>query len=133
MMSLCRDLFVDVGELQEFDVGGLTLGTLIRAHRVISVMRFAIAPFLAGQLKATPGLVAQSLVPVFRREALLALFAFTSDSEKAEVILNLLTWKAAAGNVFDAMYQPLIEARSGWYMVPINILGSADLCETQWR
>lgn len=50
--QLGKDLFVSIKELEDFTIDGLKIGTLVRAQRYMNLMRFAIAPLFARELKA---------------------------------------------------------------------------------
>jgi hypothetical protein len=125
--QLAKELFTSVETLEQFQIEGINVATLFHCQRLINLLRFAIAPFLAQHIRTDASTVAQSLIPVFARESLLELLEYGSSRKDAEVLLDLLTWNPKKAQMFDAMYQPFIEMSPGQYMVPLNILGSADL------
>jgi len=122
-----KELFVSIPTLENFEIGGVKIATLIRCQRLINLLRFAAGKFFASQIRTQAVTIAQSLIPVFSREQLLSLLEFGSSRSEAERVLELLAWNREKAKVFDAMYQPLIEMNKDMFMVPMNMFGSADL------
>jgi hypothetical protein len=125
LMSLSKDLFVPFEELLRIEVLGIQLSSLVRAHRYVNLIRQAGMSFLADKLEKNPRTVLQSLLPVMQGSLLRGILN-PYDPKEAETILNMLTWRPASHKVFDTMYQPFIPASGGYYIVPLNVLGSAD-------
>jgi hypothetical protein len=124
---LSRELISSSEEIESFSINGVRMHDLLRAQRFANVLRLIFAQFFAGRLKEEPETVAQSLIPVFDKPALLKFIAYGAGQASAERILDSLTWKEEGKRVFDIMYQPIIEVEQGWFMVPLQILGVSDL------
>ena len=122
-----RDLHIAVPELEAVKVPETTIVALLRMQRWFGVVRSVINSFLVSRIKSEPGLVLQSLVPVFDRARIADLLSMTDDSGSVSEILDLLNWKSDSESVFDVMYQPFVSGPGESLMLPLNIIASTNV------
>ena len=127
LARLCKELATTGDELNSFKIEGIEVQKLLRAQRAVNIFRFAMSEFLGKEYSRDPATVVQSLIPVFSRKNLEAVIALGCGEESASKIVDFLTWRPSDSTRLDVMYQPLIAAEGGMYMVPMGLLGSTDI------
>lgn len=122
-----RDLLTPTDELLAFEVApGLTLHDVLRAQRYIGFLRWYAARYLLPVLSKRPGVVLQSLLPSFTEERAKGYFATAIGAEKAEKLLDLLTFHPDRDKVFDVQYQPVVRTGAG-YVLGLNLFAGSNL------
>lgn len=122
-----REQLTDPATFLAFELrDGLTVLDLIKAQRVINVIRMVSAFHFEKHLERDLPLVVQSLLPSMPREQLEECFGLVVGEAKARQIIALLDWRESGEKVFDVQYQPLIRGENH-FLLPVNVLGASDI------
>jgi hypothetical protein len=110
--------------------GEVTVRDLMKAARIVNIIRQVLRIEILELLPTEPETAAQSLIPVFHRDQLVALLSAAVDSTKAEELLGFWEWKGEG--VFDLQYQPFIRA-DAYYAVPMNVFGDSNVIRNAFQ
>lgn len=104
----------------------VTVLDLIKLQRLAHFLRLFAGTHLLEVATADRPLVFQSLIPRFTVGTFVASLAHIIPDERAEQLIEFLSWQLDSGRVFDIQYQPLI--RTGQMLtVPMNMLGISNI------
>lgn len=104
--------------------GTVTVRDLVKAARLVNLLRQVLRLEILALLAAEPETAAQSVLPVYHRDQLLTLLSIAVDREKAEELLHF--WEWTGDGIFDLQYQPLLRA-GHYYTIPMNVFADSDV------
>lgn len=110
--------------------GGVTVRDLMKASRVMNLLRQVLRLEIREMLTTDPETAAQSILPVFHRDQLLTLLSAVVDREKAKELLHFWEWRGEG--VFDLQYQPFIRA-GAYYAVPMNVFSDSNVIRNAFQ
>jgi len=120
-----RDLLTPPQELLDFTLDEhLTFRDLFLVSRLFQFIRSISAAKLIPEFETRPGLVLQSIVPVFQHDTLVALLSTCVSRETAEAAIRM--WSTDVTGHVDMQYQPLIPA-GGEVLLPANVFANTNI------
>ena len=113
-------------QLLQFKVSGqLTVWDVMKTQRMFNFVRWYMTTHLEPKLGEETELVIRSLVPSFVKEDILRIL-MTVIGDKADAMLDFLSWHPDRSGMLDLQYQPIVEFEQT-VLVPINVLANSDL------
>lgn len=110
---------------------GVSIRSLILVSRIVNIFRFVMKRFYEENLSDDLGTIIQSLVPVFSEKQFYQFLEMVLDSKTVHKVIEMLSSENRKG-IFDLQYNPIIAA-DGFYMVPMNVMGSSSIIRNSFQ
>lgn len=127
LTKLEEEQFADFSKIIGFEVSnGVTLGDLLKADRVFVLLYSYLINYLEPRMKSEREAVTHSLLLDRSKDEMIKLLGF-AVGDKAEKVLNFLTWLPNDEQAFDLQTQPIVKWLNDVYTVPLSIVCSNNI------
>ncbi|MFC5408955.1 hypothetical protein ACFPMF_06530 [Larkinella bovis] len=126
MIEASNNLLIKVEDLENYIIrDNITLKDLLKARNLLNVLgRIMINRFSNKEIPK--GILLRSIVSVAQKNEILQLFKTIFDENKAQQVLEILTWDCKSRSTLDLQYQPIIKI-SNEFLFSIIVFSSSRI------
>lgn len=127
MSLIQKELFIDMRQIYEEKIyKNLQFIDIVKFQRLFLFIFWAFEAYITSEKLSKSKLFLRSILPVFERKKFLDLLENLWSKEKADQLLELLSWNPDSKSYFDVQYHPILCIDDS-IVVPLGILGHSNL------
>ncbi|MGL1932729.1 MAG: hypothetical protein OCC45_13370 [Desulfotalea sp.] len=124
-----KELLISNSQIKNVKIyGPLTIIDVIKFQRLIRILYFTYETFVVDSHLENSELFLESVLPVHVHEgfSLKTILEQFYTGEKAESLIELLSWTPTSNEMFDLQYAPIISTKN-WSVLPLALIAKTNL------
>ncbi|MBD2695171.1 hypothetical protein [Anabaena catenula] len=125
--SIQKEIFIDFDQITKINIyKNICLFDIIKLQRFFSILLFALFGYIEAEKLLNSKLFWRSIIPTFEKASFLKILQDLFGHNKADNLLDLLSWNPDSNKIFDIQYQPVLTLDNSIFL-PLGILCNSNL------